>query len=139
MKGGKSMDKELKEILLKHEERITKLEEIARETKEQLKITNKTVTQHTSILEKHEKTLNEHTKILDEHTQMLQSLQKSVAIIEDAVTNKIPALFDGYKMHQEAQERLEKRVNKVEKIAEMNAIRILALEDKNNQKAKLTS
>ena len=119
------MDKELKEILLNHEQRLENLEQISKENREQLKILNQRT-------EKHEKTL-------DEHTQMLQDLHRSMLVIEDAVTKKKPALFDGNKMHQEMQERLEKRVDKIEKVTEMNTVRILALEDKKGKKAKLTS
>lgn len=80
------MDKELKEILLKHEERIANLEQIAKENEKYFKKIDE-------ILEEHTETLVSHTKTLADHTKMLQDLHRSMLVIEDAVTNKIPALI----------------------------------------------
>lgn len=136
------MEQEVKEVLNKYEERIEKLEQIAKESEEHFKrideILNEhtqTLQEHTTILNEHTKTLEEHTVILNEHTQMLKDLQRSMLIIEDAVTNKIPALFDAYKMQQEKQEEFEQRINQVENKAEMNTVRIMALENNFSQKA----
>lgn len=113
------MDKEIKEMLKNHDERIKKLEQIAKETK---------------------KTLDEHSKTLEEHTEILNSLQRSMVIIEDAVVNKIPALFDGYSMHQEKQEQLETRVEKLEEVSQMHSARLIVLENNFDQrKTKLSS
>lgn len=73
------MDKELKEILLKHEERIANLEQIAKENEKHFK--------------KIDEILEEHTETLADHTKMLQDLHRSMLVIEDAVTNKIPELI----------------------------------------------
>ena len=63
-----------------------------------------------------------------------------MVIIEDAVVNKIPALFDAYIMHQEKQELLETRMNKLEDVSQMHSIRIMSLENKSNQETiKLSS
>ena len=72
--------------------------------------------------------LAEHDKDIKELKEMIQSLQRTMLIIEDAVTNKIPALFDGYAMHQEKQEQLENKVDKIEEKVETHSIRIAALE-----------
>ena len=72
--------------------------------------------------------LAEHDKNFKELKEMIQSLQRTMLIIEDAVTNKIPALFDGYAMHQEKQEQLENKVDKIEEKVETHSIRIAALE-----------
>lgn len=120
------MDKEIKEMLKNHDERIKKLEQIAKETKK--------------TLDEHSKTLAEHSKILEEHTEILNSLQRSMVIIEDAVVNKIPALFDGYSMHQEKQEQLETRVEKLEEVSQMHSARLIVLENNFDQrKTKLSS
>ena len=136
------MEKEVKEVLNSHEERIERLEQIAKESQKHFERIDKildehtkTLDEHTAILNEHTAILNEHTEILNEHTQMLKDLHRSMLVIEDAVTNKIPALFDAYKMQQEKQEEFEKRIDKIENRAEMNTVRIMALENNLSQKA----
>ena len=73
-------------------------------------------------------TLKRHDEDLKELKEMIRSLQEAMVIVEDAVTRKLPALFDGYKMHQEKQERLEERLDKIEEVSAEHSIRIFALE-----------
>ena len=63
-------------------------------------------------------------------------MQRTLLIVEDAVTNKIPALFDGYKMHQEKQEELEERVDTLENSSEKHSIRISVLESVTSENSK---
>ena len=70
---------------------------------------------------------------------MMKSFQRTMLIIEDAVTNKIPALFDGYSMHQQKQEELEEKVESLEEITQTHSIRIAALETISSNDAKRLS
>ncbi len=72
--------------------------------------------------------IKEYDKNMKELKEMIRNLQKSMAIVEDAVTRKIPAILDGYKMHQEKQEQFEKRLDNLEQESEKHSIQIFALE-----------
>ncbi len=109
------MDQEIKIALNKHEEHLKDCDE------------------HFIQIDKK---LKEHDKRFERIEEMIRDLQRSMLIIEDAVTNKIPALFDGYAMHQEKQEQLEERVNNLENFSETNSIRISALETITSENSK---
>lgn len=95
----------------------------------------KILNEHTKHLKKIDKTLEEHTKhlkkideILEEHTQELKEIKRMLVVIEDAVTNKIPALFDAFSMVSTKQEEQEQKVNYLEEKLENHSMRITALE-----------
>jgi len=123
------MEKQILEILTKHANILEQH--------------GKTLEEHTKILNEHTKILNEHTEILQDYSRRLESLERSVLIIEDYVTNRIPALFDGYSMHQQKQEEFDDAIEKLDNRTTIHSIKISALEDitrKNSKKsAKLSS
>ena len=74
--------------------------------------------------------LDRHESRLDEHDKKFEEMHRALIIIEDQVTNKIPALFDGYNANHELYEGLEKRVTELEEKESFNSIKISILEDK---------
>ena len=78
--------------------------------------------------EKIDKRLDEHDKKFDNIEHILADIQRSIVLIEDQVMVKIPALFDGYAMHQEKQEIQEESINSLNRKVEDHDIRISILE-----------
>lgn len=74
--------------------------------------------------------LDRHEQRLDEHDKRFEEMQRTLVIIEDQVTNKIPALFDGYNANHELYKELEKRVDRLEEKENFNSLKISVLEDK---------
>lgn len=111
---------------------------------------SKTLEEHTIILNEHSKKLDEHSRILDEHSKQLgkhdstldehssdiKSIKRSLFIIEDAVTNKIPALFDAYQTNQEKHDEFNNRIEHVENISDTNSLKISILEDTSKKHSK---
>ena len=83
--------------------------------------------------------LKGHDEDIKELKEMMKSFQRTMLIVEDAVTNKIPALFDGYSMHQQKQEELEEKVENLEQVTQTHSIRIAALETISSQDQKRLS
>lgn len=67
-------------------------------------------------------------KKFDSIDHTLEVIKESLILIEDQVMFKIPALFDGYSMHQQKQEILEDNINSVNRKVEDHDIRISILE-----------
>ena len=74
--------------------------------------------------------LDRHEQGLDKHDKRFEEMQRTLVIIEDQVTNKIPALFDGYNANHELYKELEKRVDRLEEKENFNSLKISVLEDK---------
>lgn len=64
----------------------------------------------------------------DEITHILDVIRQSQVLLEEQIMLKIPALFDGYSMHQQKQEILEENLNSVNRTLENHDIRISILE-----------
>lgn len=79
-------------------------------------------------LEKHSKILEEHGKILEKHDDDIESLKRAVINIEDAVTTKIPALFDAFSANLDKHKQYDKRINNLEITVEDHSNRISVLE-----------
>lgn len=88
----------------------------------------KTLNEHTRILAEHTKTLNEHTKILNEHSKDLAEIKKYLFILEDKISNELPALFDGFSMNIEKTSEIEFKQKATDKKVEFNSIKISNLE-----------
>lgn len=91
-------------------EKVEKLEEDVKELKEDVKELKARV----AVLEK-------------DH----ESINRTLILIEDDTSNKIPALFDGYSFHQQHIEEDEKRLDVLENVVDEHSIRISALEQVN--------
>lgn len=65
-----------------------------------------------------------------EHDKKFEEIQRTLVIIEDKISNEIPALFDGYNANNEHYEMLEKRVSELEEKENLNSLKISILEDK---------
>ena len=133
------VDKKLKE----HDEHFERIEAKLKEHDEHFEKIEAKLKEHDERFERIEAKLKEHDerfekieKEIAELKEMVKDLQRAMLIIEDAVTNKIPALFDGYAMHQEKQEQLEERVGTLENSSEIQSIRISALESITSENSK---
>ena len=60
-----------------------------------------------------------------------ESMNRTLILIEDDTSNKIPALFDGYSFQQKHIEEDEKRLDVLEKEVDNHSIRISVLEQAN--------
>lgn len=81
-----------------------------------------------AILLYHSELLQKHDKKLKEHDEKFNSIERTLFLIEDAVSNKIPALFDAYQMHQDHQEISDKRIDELEETVENHTVRLISLE-----------
>ena len=79
------------------------------------------IRKNTEAIEKNTADIKEIKEILKDHSRAL-------LIIEDAVTNKIPALFDKFSVHDDRFDRDEERIGKVEMTTEHHTNQIAALE-----------
>lgn len=86
-------------------------------------------------LEEHDKKFIEHDEkfdnifnILKEHSEDLREIKRYLIIIEDKLSNDIPALFDGYSMNAEKNRELEINQKATDKKVEINSIKISNLE-----------
>lgn len=98
---------------------------------------------HDKKLDRHEKMLNELIQISKEHTEDIKSIKRSLVLIEDAVNNKIPALFDAFMVAKQKDEELSIDIKKLEKTSDLHSLKISILEDTSKkhsaQLAKLSS
>lgn len=80
-------------------------------------------------------TLENDVKELKERTTALEkdheSMHRTLLLIQDDTSNKIPALFEGYSFHQQHIEEDEKRLDVLENVVDEHSIRISALEQVN--------
>ena len=118
------------------------------ELQEFMKIVIKKLDEHTQILNRHEEKLNRveekldrheekldrHEIILKNHEEILNELKRATLNIEDYVTNRIPALFDAYSASKEKSDKLEEKVQKLEKTTSLHSIKISILKEANKQK-----
>ena len=74
--------------------------------------------------------LDTHDEKLEKHDRKFEEMQRTLVIIEDQVTNKIPALFDGYNSNHELYEMLDKRVSDLEEKENLNSVKLSILENK---------
>ena len=95
-------------------------------------------------LDKHEKKLNEHDKKfdaidkkfddvdnkLDFLTKSIEKITNSLVLIEQKITFDIPALFNGYSMQHNIQERQQVEINSLNQKVDSHDIRISILEQK---------
>ena len=122
--------------LKEHDDHFERIEAKLKEHDDHFERIEAKLKEHDERFERIEAKLKEHDERFERIEEMIRGLQRSMLIIEDAVTNKIPALFDGYAMHQEKQEQLEERVNNLENFSETNSIRISALETITSEDSK---
>lgn len=86
--------------------------------------------------EEQEKKFDEHGKKIDDidalikqHSEDIASIKKSLLLIEDAVTDKIPALFDAFMVNRQKNEEQDNNIHKLEKTSEFHSLKISILEN----------
>lgn len=134
------------EIMHRFEERDKRHAEIMHKLEENEK-------RHAEIMHRFEENDKRHRKHGDfeqeirqkfkEHDEILADLKRSTLIIEEYVTNRIPALFDAYSLNQEQHDRIDEKFDNLEKVTDTHSLKISILEEnsKNHSKqlAKLIS
>ena len=119
------MSKEFEEKVLKKLEKLDILaEEFNEFRKEQREFNAKQEQFNASQLEFNKKQEELNKRIL----RRLDTIERNVVIIEDEVTNKIPALFDADKTRYQKQSQFETTLDSLDKKTEDHSVRILALE-----------
>ena len=68
------------------------------------------------------------TSRIDAHSVELADIKRYLVIIEDKLSNQIPALFDGYSMHVETTNQIKSRQEATDKKVEINSFKISELE-----------
>ena len=76
----------------------------------------KKVDQNTVAIEQNTADIKELKEGVKQIREELNDYSRILLIIEDAVTNKIPALFDKFSMHDDIFEKDEDRIEKVENV-----------------------
>ncbi|MBR6505193.1 MAG: hypothetical protein IKT41_05815 [Clostridia bacterium] len=119
------MSKDFEEKVLKKLEQLDTLsEEFKQFRKEQREFNAKQEKFNAKQEEFNAKQEELNTKIL----KRLDIIEKNVVIIEDRVTNEIPALFDADKTRNQKQLQFETTLDSLDQKTEDHAVRILALE-----------
>ncbi len=75
-------------------------------------------------------TLKRHEVEMEKMSQDMQVTKEAVILMEQKISVEIPALFDGYSMHQEKQERQDNEINSLNVKVENHDVRISCLEEK---------
>ncbi len=65
---------------------------------------------------------------IDEHTEQLTEIKRYLILIEDKLSNQIPALFDGYNMNVETTNQIKVNQEATDKKVEINSFKISELE-----------
>lgn len=86
------------------------------------------IRKNAEAIEKNRVAIEQNTKDIKEIKEELKNHGRALLIIEDAVTNKIPALFDKFSVHDDRFDRDEERIGKVEMTTEHHTNQIAALE-----------
>lgn len=68
------------------------------------------------------------TSKIDAHSVELADIKRYLVIIEDKLSNQIPALFDGYSMNVETTNQIKSRQEATDKKVEINSFKISELE-----------
>lgn len=75
-------------------------------------------------------TLKRHEVEMEKMSQDMQVTKEAVILMEQKISVEIPALFDGYSMHQEKQERQDNEINSLNVKVENHDVRISCLEER---------
>ena len=131
--GFKLMNQKFEEMNQRFEDMDKRFEEVNRrfeEVNRRFEEVNQRFDRVDQRFEEVNERLDRHEQRLNEHDKKFEEMQRTLVIIEDQVTNKIPALFDGYNANHELYKELEKRVDKLEEKESFNSLKISVLEDK---------
>ncbi len=132
---------------------LSKLEEQSQEMKRQFEIVNQRFEQidqrfegvnqkFVSIDEQFKKANQKFISIDEQFAEMkaeIREIKNYLIIIEDKLSNEIPALFDGYNSNFEKNTYLESRQDDTEQKVAINSLRISSLEDTSKKHSKQIS
>lgn len=128
-------EKNFKKIFAKLEEHDKKFQEIDK----QFEIVN----QRFEKIDEQFKEVNQKFVSVDEQfadiNKEIKEIKNCLIIIEDKLSNEIPALFDGYNSNFEKNTNLESRQDVTEQKVAINSLRISSLEDTSKTHSKQIS
>ena len=93
------------------------------------------IEENRKAIEENRKEIAKNREIIENHENRIDSIEKYLIVIEDAVTNKIPALFDKTSWQDDRFDRDEGRIKKLEEVTEYHSLRIASLEMKVEEKS----
>lgn len=88
------------------------------------------IEENRKAIEENRKEIAKNREIIENHENRIDSIEKYLIVIEDAVTNKIPALFDKTSWQDDRFDRDEGIIKKLEEVTEYHSLRIASLEMK---------
>ena len=140
------MEKEILEIVNENAKAIknnTKLiENNAKAIKNNTKLIEnnaKSIKNNAKLIENNTESIERLEKKVDENTEAIKSIKHTLLIIEDCVTNKIPALFDAFTINQEKIEELSNKVEDTDNAMQIHSIRLTSLEKTSLEHSKAIS
>lgn len=140
LEGNQATLKENQAILKENQATLEENQAALKGNQATLKENQATLKENQTTLKENQATLKENQislkATLDEHSEELASIHRSLVVIEDAVTNKIPALFDAFLANQEKHEEYDKELEHLETVTQKNSIRISVLESTSKMHSK---
>ncbi len=118
------------ELIAQNTLEIAKNREAIEENRKEIAKNRKAIEENKKAIEENRKEIAKNREIIENHENRIDSIEKYLIIIEDAVTNRIPALFDKTSWQDDRFDRDEGRIKKLEEVTEYHSLRITSLEMK---------
>ena len=124
------MEEKILEIVTQNAVMLGRLSEKVDRNAELIAQNTLEIAKNREVIEKNRKEIAKNREIIENHENRIDSIEKYLIIIEDAVTNRIPALFDKTSWQDDRFDRDEGRIKKLEEVTEYHSLRITSLEMK---------
>lgn len=124
------MEEKILEIVTQNAVMLGRLSEKVDRNAELIAQNTLEIAKNREVIEENRKEIAKNREIIENHENRIDSIEKYLIIIEDAVTNKIPALFDKTSWQDDRFDRDEGRIKKLEEVTEYHSLRIASLEMK---------
>lgn len=124
------MEEKILEIVTQNAVMLGRLSEKVDRNAELIAQNTLEIAKNREVIEENRKEIAKNREIIENHENRIDSIEKYLIVIEDAVTNKIPALFDKTSWQDDRFDRDEGRIKKLEEVTEYHSLRITSLEMK---------
>lgn len=124
------MEEKILEIVTQNAVMLGRLSEKVDRNAELIAQNTLEIAKNREVIEENRKEIAKNREIIENHENRIDSIEKYLIIIEDAVTNRIPALFDKTSWQDDRFDRDEGRIKKLEEVTEYHSLRITSLEMK---------
>ena len=128
------MEEKILEIVTQNAVMLGRLSEKVDRNAELIAQNTLEIAKNREVIEENRKEIAKNREIIENHENRIDSIEKYLIIIEDAVTNRIPALFDKTSWQDDRFDRDEGRIKKLEEVTEYHSLRITSLEDESRRK-----